>query len=63
MTSKKQWLLLTVAFLYGFISVTGGLPYRLGGGFGVFIVAYALVLGYNGISLTGKVKHLLSRQN
>lgn len=65
MVSKKQYALITILALYGFINAagSGGLAFMLGSALGMALIAYALVLGYNGISITSRLKRLTSRSD
>lgn len=65
MVSKKQWAVIILVSLYGFVNgaSSGGPAFMLGSAVGMGVVAYAVVLGYNGVSLTSRIKRLASRSD
>jgi len=63
MVSKKQHTLIAILALYGFLNAAsnGGLAYMAGSAFGMAVIGYALVLGYNGVSPVTRLKQLAGR--
>lgn len=61
MTSKKQYLIIILATLIGFANGAPTLAGNLGGAFAYFLLTTGLVLGYNGVDLTERLKTKLTR--
>lgn len=58
MVSRRQWFLIAVCVVYGFVSAGGGLAYRFGAAVGWFVLVYAVAAGYNGVNLTGRLSQV-----
>lgn len=55
MPSKKQWVLIVLATLYGLTLTTTSVGSMVGGAVALFVISYGATLGYNGVSLTDGV--------
>lgn len=47
MTSKRQWMFVGVAVLFGFVVTAGNISARIVGGAGAYFFSYLSVLIYN----------------